>query len=116
MENDGTVYYFPAPRTFKDTGFVTHGFTDGSSVSARVVPSKDSQGYAIELCVKGKGGEKVCEFTMDRFAALCLVDCLNKNLLNQEEITENEYNIKNQLTFGGLRDGGAINQKGGGMG
>lgn len=115
-EKDGTVYYFPPIRGFKDTGFVTHGFGNGASVTARVVQSGDSGGFAIELTIKGEDGKDVCCFTMDRFAALCLVDCINKNLLNQEELIENEYYNKNQFTVSRLRDAGGTNKEGGVMG
>lgn len=115
-EKEGTVFYFPPIRSFNDTGYVTHGFGNGSMISARVVKSNDRHGFAIELTVKDENKKEVCNFTMDRFAALCLVDCINKNLLNQEELIENEYDNKNQFTIGRLRDAGGPNQEGGTMG
>lgn len=76
-------------RKFTDTGYVTHGFSDGATVSAKVVESGDSGGYGIQLTVKDGNGEECCNFTMDRFAAMCMVDCLVKNILNQEELDNN---------------------------
>lgn len=89
MSNEeGKVYYFPAIKEFKDTGFITHCFESGGSITARVVESDDSDGFAIQLVIKSDKEHKICDITMDRFAALCLVDCLTKNLLNQEELND----------------------------
>jgi len=77
-------------KHFRDTGYVTHGFSDGATVSAKVVETNDSGGYGIQLTVKDGNGEEVCDFTMDRFAAMCMVDCLVKNILNQEELDYND--------------------------
>lgn len=115
-ETQGAVYYMPPIRNFQDTGFVTHGFADGSSITTRVLPSKDSGGFMIELVVKSDSEHEVCRFTMDRFAALCMVNALTKNLMDQEELVENEYNNKNQFIISRLRDGGRTNQEGGTMG
>ena len=101
-QNEGNVvYYSPPIRSFKDTGFVTHAFNDGSMITTRVLPSKDTDGFMIELEVKSDSGEPVCKFTMDRFAALCLANALTKNLMDQEELIENEYINKNQFTISG---------------
>lgn len=118
MEEDkkGMIFYVPPIRTFKDTGFVTHAFNDGSTITTRVLPSKDTDGFMIELEVKGDSGKPVCKFTMDRFAALCLANALTKNLMDQEELIENEYNNKNQFTVSRLRDAGGTDKKGGTMG
>lgn len=90
-KDEGQIYYFPPIRSFKDTGYITHGFADGSIISARVEKSNDSGGFEIHLTIKDGDGESVCDFSMDKFAALCLIDCVNKNLLNQEEVLYNEY-------------------------
>lgn len=74
-------------RSFKDTGWVAHGFSNNSQVRACVVETSDSGGYGIRLTVSD-GEETVCDFTMDRFAAMCMVDCLVKNILNQEELQQ----------------------------
>ena len=91
-EGEGMVYYYPPIKEFKDTGYVTHGFNDNSAITARVVESSDSGGFAIELTIKDGDGKQLCDITMDRFAALCLVDTLVKNLLNQEELNDLKFN------------------------
>lgn len=96
MKKDGTVYYVPAARKFEDTGYVSHGFSDGTVMTGRVVRSDDSAGFAIQLTIKGGNGKEYCNFTMDRFSALCLSDILIKNLTNQEELIYNEYNDANR--------------------
>lgn len=90
-KDKNTIYYVPPIRSFEDTGFVTHGFQDGSTITSRVVPSGDTAGFAIELVVKSDSGQEVCNFTMDRFAALCMAEGLIRNLMNQEELLENEF-------------------------
>ena len=89
-KEEGAIYYMPPIRDFKDTGFVTHGFSNGSSITTRVVPSGDFGGFAIELQVKD-GDKEICNFTMDRFAALCMAEGIIKNLMNQEELTDARY-------------------------
>lgn len=91
MSKEENVYYFPPVRKFEDTGFVTHGFRDGSLITARVEPSNDSDGFLIRLIIKDERGDEVCNFSMDKFAALCLIDCINKNLINQEDILNELY-------------------------
>lgn len=92
MDNEeGAIYYMPPIKDFKDTGFVTHGFSNGSSITTKVVPSGDFGGFAIELSVKDGEGKDVCNFTMDRFAALCMAEGIIKNLMNQEELTDAKY-------------------------
>lgn len=76
-------------KHFRDTGYVTHGFSNGATVSAKVVETNDSGGYGIQLTVKDDK-EVLCDFTLDRFAAMCMVDCLVKNILNQEELDYND--------------------------
>lgn len=98
--NGGTIFYVPPIRTFKDTGFVTHAFNDGSTITTRVLPSRDTDGFMIELEVKGDSGKPVCKFTMDRFAALCLTNALTKNLMDQEELIEREMiNLNERSQF-----------------
>ena len=80
------VYYFPPINSFKDTGVVAHAFADGSKIMAKVERSSDSYGFCIHLLIIDGGGNTVCDFTMDRLSALCLIDCLNRNILNQEEL------------------------------
>lgn len=119
MENEkpeGIIYYMPSPRTFKDTGFVTHAFSDGSTITTRVLPSKDTDGFMIELEVKDDSKNTVCKFTMDRFAALCLTNALTKNLMDQEELIEREYDNKNQFAISRMRNPRGVNQEGGTMG
>lgn len=94
---EGAVYYMPPVRSFKDTGFVTHAFHNGSIITTRVVPSGDFGGFAIELVVKDDSGKEVCNFTMDRFAALCMAESIVKNLMNQEELIDNEFNNQGKL-------------------
>ena len=94
---EGPIYFMPPIRSFKDTGFVKHVFNDGSVISANVVRSDDERGFAIELEVKDDSGHTVCDFTMDRFAAMCLVDVLVKNLLNQEEVMMLEVESKSGI-------------------
>ena len=116
-QNEGNVvYYSPPIRNFKDTGFVTHVFNDGSMITTRVLPSKDTDGFAIELEVKSDSGKPVCKFTMDRFAALCLANALTKNLMDQEELIENEYNNKNQFIISRLSERGGVNSESEGLG
>ena len=115
-DNEKMVYYIPPIRNFKDTGFVTHSFQDGCSITSRVVPSKDFGGFAIELEVGDSAGNKVCKFTMDRFAALCLTNAITKNLMDQEELIDNEYNNKNQFTISRLPERGGTDTEGGTMG
>ena len=87
MKNDEKkIYYVPAPTTFQDTGFVSHGFGNKSLVGVEVVKSNDSGGFALRMLLKDDNGDVVCDITLDRFAGLCLVDALVKNLLNQEEL------------------------------
>ena len=114
--NGGTIFYVPPIRTFKDTGFVTHAFNDGSTITTRVLPSRDTDGFMIELEVKGDSGNPVCKFTMDRFAALCLTNALTKNLMDQEELIENEYYNKNQFTISRLSERGGANSESEGLG
>ena len=97
MENENAVYYFPPIRDFRDTGFVTHAFPNGSSVTVRVIPGKDACGFLVELVVKDDSGKEVCNFAMNRFSALCMAEGLIKTLMNQEELVENEYYNKNKL-------------------
>lgn len=113
---ESCFYYVPPIRRFEDTGYVTHGFSDKSTISARVVKSNDSCGYAISLEVKDGKGDSVCDFTMDRFAALCLTDCIIKNLLNQEELIENEYSDRIQFAINKLRWSGGADSSSGRMG
>lgn len=87
-DEEGKVYYFPAIQSFEDTGFVTHGFENGSVITSKVVKSNDSGGFAIQLIIKSDSEHKICDITLDRFAALCLVDTIVKNLLNQEELND----------------------------
>ena len=115
-DNDKVVYYVPPIRNFQDTGFVTHSFQDGCSITTRVVPSKDFGGFAIELEVGDSAGNKVCKFTMDRFAALCLANAITKNLMDQEELIDNEYNNKNQFTVSGLQGCRGTNTESEGLG
>lgn len=118
MEEDkkGMIFYMPPIHTFKDTGFITHAFNDGSTITTRVLPSKDTDGFMIELEVKGDSGNPVCRFTMDRFAALCLANALTKNLMDQEELIENEYDNKNQFVVSRLPERGGINSESEGLG
>lgn len=85
-KNEGSVYYFPPIRSFKDTGVVAHSFADGSKIAARVEKSSDSYGFCIHLMITDGNDDVVCDFTMDRLSALCLIDCINRNILNQEEL------------------------------
>lgn len=97
MPEEGAVYFTPPIRNFEDTGFVTHAFKNGSIISTRVVPSGDFGGFAIELVVKDEGGEEVCNFTMDRFAALCVAEGIIKNLMNQEELIDGAFYRRKQI-------------------
>ena len=89
-DEEGAIYYMPPIRDFKDTGYVSHAFKNGSIITSRVVPSGDFGGFAIELVVKD-GDKEICNFTMDRFAALCMAEGIIKNLMNQEELTDAKY-------------------------
>jgi len=91
MPEEGAIYYVPPIKDFEDTGFVTHAFKNGSTITTRVVPSKDFGGFAIELVVKADGGEEVCNFTMDKFSALCMAEGIIRNLMNQEELEDARY-------------------------
>ena len=89
MKNSETkgVVYVPAIRTFEDTGSICHGFDDGTTITGKVVRSGDSDGFAINLRIK-KDDRTIADFTMDRFGAICMVDTLVKNLMNQEELVD----------------------------
>ena len=88
FKQEGGVFYTPAIRNFQDTGYVKHCFQNGSEIMARVVPSKnDSAGFEIELIITADGST-VANVQLGRFEALCLVDVLTKNLLNQEELVD----------------------------
>lgn len=113
---ENVVYYMPPIRTYKDTGFITHAFNDGSTITTRVLPSKDTDGFMIELEVKDDSKQTVCKFTMDRFAALCLTNALTKNLMDQEELIENEYNNKNQFAISRMPGRGGTNSESEGLG
>ena len=90
MEEDGGgINFYPPIRGFEDTGWVEHSFSDGSTIMAKVVPSNDSAGYAINLVIHDGDRCCVCDFTMDRFSALCIIDVLVKNLTAQEELNGN---------------------------
>lgn len=91
-EDNVNVYYTPPIKKFSDTGYITHGFGDKCMMTGRVVESGDSGGYAIELVIKDSEGIKLCDLTLDKFAAMCLIDILNKNIMNQEELAYAEQN------------------------
>ena len=95
MSEEKYYYYTPPIRKFEDTGFVSHKFGDGSTITGEVVESSDSGGFAIHLVIESDG-EEVCNFTMDRFAALCLSDVITKNLLNQEEVQDAVIRERNE--------------------
>lgn len=89
-DSEGRILYYPAPKTFSDTGFITHSFNDGSYVTARVKESHDYGGYLIELKLNN-GKEDICNVTVDKFAALCIIDVLNRNIINQEDLETDGY-------------------------
>ena len=87
MNNDGEgpVYNVSLPpNSFQDTGFVTHCFGNGDSITTKVIPSDDECGFAIAVSIKYDENE--IAFTMDRFAGLCMVEAITRTLLNQEEL------------------------------
>lgn len=84
----GEIFYFPAPTSFKDTGYVQHSYSDGSIVRAKVVPANDNDpvGFLINFELIDGDGETLTDVTFDRHAALCICDVLLKNMLNQEDL------------------------------
>ena len=96
MSEDKAILYTPPIKSFKDTGYVQHAFNDGASIRAKVVKGDSAiDPVMIELELIG-GDEQVFNVALGRFEALCLVDTIVKNLLNQEELTQIEIDKMNK--------------------